>query len=396
MTPEELERQRQQTGVAQGGTGYVSGQVAPTGQAMAALGVAPAGGAPGTPRTGTTSATTPTSGPIGRPQSGGTTTTMGALTAPTAGTPRTPAPAPPPGDTTTTTSALTSFGGAGPQPTNTGTTRGPSAVPLGENASPTVWGLNQVQPGLGDKFDPGSKLVGNYLTPTMADLSPALASQRAGFGLSDDLSSERYDYRPGAAASQEGVTLDRTDATQIRGGQQRALEALGAAARGEVPSAAELQMRREAGRNVAATLGQARALGGRSAGGAARAGTLASADILARNSTEGAALRAAEQDRARQAEMQALGMVRGQDEDASLAQGRLTQEQRQNNLRAQVEQNELAERHRQMLLQGQLQALGIGTGAGNAAVGASQANAAAANKFQGGIMDIGAGLLGGA
>jgi hypothetical protein len=226
--------------------------------------------------------------------------------------------------------------------------------------------------------------VDNFLSPTVTDTGPATAAQKAAFGISDSLDRERYDYRPGAAASQDRIALDKAQAEQTRQRQLDALEALTAAANGSVPSAAEFQMRREAGRNVADTLGQARALGGRSAGGAARAGTLASADLLANTSVQGAQLRAAEQDRNRQALIGALSGVRGQDVDTASADARLAQEANANNLRAQLEQNELAERHRLALLESQLKALGIGTGAAASILGAASKNADAQNAFKGG------------
>jgi len=452
--PDELERRRQQTGVSAGGAGYTSGQVPPSGQAMAALGIAPAtsgtsrgvdpnatpGAAPpaapaSNPVQGAAGAlaqnaqvarggTMPTSGPIGpnraasgapRPvggefvgsavtpqpvpgagSRGDTTTVSSALMAPGTA----PAASAPAGvrrgempavtaDTTTRTGAISTPGGTPPSGAArgpTGTTQGQRPIPVGGDASPTVNALNRVSPGLGDSLDPGSSLVDQYLRPTLTDTTPGAATQQAGFGLSDDLSRERFDYRPGAAASQDVVGLDKAQADQIRAKQEEALAGLRAAATGAVPSAAEIQMRQEAGRNVAATLGQARALGGRSAGGAARAGTLATADLLARNNVEGAALRAAEQDRARQAEIAALGGVRGQDVDTASREAQLRQEAYQNNLRAQLDQNELAERHRQTLLQAQLQALGIGGQAAAAIMNAGSANAAAQNKFQGGVL----------
>jgi len=273
--------------------------------------------------------------------------------------------APPAGDVTTRTSGLANA--------NTGTTPGTSLIPeTGSTGNSTI--------------DQGINGVRDYLTPKLGDTGPSAASQRAAFGLSDDLNSERYTYRPGAAASQDVVSLNKQQADETRARQNQAIEALTAAANGTVPSAAELQMREEAGRNVAATLGQARALGGRSAGGAARAGTLASADILAKNSVEGAQLRAAEQDRNRQALQTALGGVRGQDIDTAAKEAGLTQEAYQNNLRAQLEQNELAEKHRQMLLDNQLKALGLGTTAAGQIVGAGAKNAETENNFKGGWM----------
>lgn len=426
LTAEQVDERRKETGVDPGATGYVSGQVPPTGRAMAALGgspgqqstppsasaTAPTGSAPpgSTGQGGTQSSFLPpgasgnggaqptqssflppgasgNGGAQGTGQSvgsawlpgGDTTTTQSALTSGAAAPPMT---APPRGDVSTRTGEITN---------NTGTTSGKTPVPTGSSASPTVWAGEKL--GI-DVPDPGSDLVNEYLQPTLADLSPALNSQRAAFGIQDDLTQERYDYRPGAAAAQDAVSLNKQQADETRARQMAALGGLEDAAAGRVPSAAELQMRAEAGRNVAATLGQARALGGRSAGGAARAGTLASADILSRNSIQGAQLRAAEQDRNRQALTQAALGIRGQDVDTASQDARLLQDQRQNNLQSQIEQNRLAEQHRQALLDAQLKALGIGAGSGNAAVGASGANAAAQNKFQGGVFDLGLGAFG--
>jgi hypothetical protein len=223
--------------------------------------------------------------------------------------------------------------------------------------------------------------------PSTASTDPTVNAQNAAFGLGGNLDAERYNYRPGAAAAQDAVTLDQQQANETRARQQQALDALTAAANGTVPSAAELQMRQEAARNIAATLGQARALGGRSAGGAGRNATLASADILSKNRADAAQLRAAEQDRNRQALLTALGGVRGQDVDTAAKQAGLTQEAYANNLRSQLEQNELAEKHRQELLEAQLKAYGIGTNAATATLGANEKNAEAKNKGIGGLFD---------
>lgn len=384
---------RPETGVATGGAGYVSGQVAPTGSATTALGaVPPPGGSQTTLPTQVGGATIPAGG--WRPQfaaappadswrnpaasGAGTETITSALATPAP----TAAPAPTSGgwrtgaapDTTTVQSALgisspAANGATGTSNPNTGTYNNPALVSTG-NA-----GVDRI-------LDPGGIFTG----ATMTDTGPAVAAQKAAFGISDDLNQERYDYRPGAAAAQDRVSLDKTQADQTRGGQVDALGRLRDAATGAVPSAAELQMRREAGKNVAATLGQARALGGRSAGGAARAGTLATADILANNTAQGAQLRAAEQERARAAEMAALGTVRGQDVDTANADARLAQEANANNLRSQLEQNDLAEKHRLTLLDEQLKALGIGTGAAGSILNAGAANANADNKQKGGIL----------
>jgi len=361
LTPEEIERRKAQTGVDPGATGYVSGQTTPgVHSALDALG-AP-GGVPTTARNAG-----PTPAPAPPPGMGDTTTVTSGLTSGTPdGVPRgAPLTATPPaGDVTTRTSGLSNA-------PNSGTTSGTPIIPNTPSTGNST-------------IDQGINGVRDYLTPKLGDTGPSAASQRAAFGLSDDLNRERYDYRPGAAAAQDVVELNKQQMDETRARQNQALESLTAAANGTVPSAAELQMRQEAGRNVAATLGQARALGGRSAGGAARAGTLASADILAKNSVEGAQLRAAEQDRNRQQLMSALGGVREQDIGTSKADADLRNQAYQNNLRSQLEQNDLAEKHRQALLDSQLKALGIGTNAAGDIVGAGIKNAETENKFKGG------------
>lgn len=353
QAPTETPEQRAaRTGVNPGGQGAVSGQVAPgTGtSALAALGGATAPGAPVPDwRGGGAPAPAPGSGqgwrasvPAPAPNGwrsvapgGGTATMTSGLTAGAPG-------------TATTSSALTS-GGA-----NTGTQ--PGFSPLGPLAGP----VNSI-PIVGP-------LIGGLTTTSAVDLSPGLNAQRAAYGISDDLDRERFDYRPGDAPS---MNID----SDIRQGQVTALGDLRKAATGAVPSVAELQSREAAGRAVAATLGQARALGGRSAGGAARAGTMASADILARTATEGAQLRAQEMERARAQEIAALQGVRGQDTDIGRA-----------NLGAQLDTNQLAEQHRMKLLEGRLQALGIGSQTIASILGAAKANADAENKAKGGIV----------
>lgn len=360
ITPEQIAARQPQTGVSPGGTGYVSGQAQPVGQALAAL---------GTPRS-----TAPTGGQVANTvgtaidaagagyQPGQTTNAVNSAIGAAGG-------------TTTVQSGLglsspAASGQPGTSNTNTGTYTDPALATTGNS------GLDRV-------LDPGGIFTGAVKT----DTGPAVASQRAAFGLSDNLDAERYNYRPGAAAAQDRVQLDTTLADQTRLGQTDALGRLRDAATGNVPSAAELMMRREAGKNVAATLGQARALGARSAGGAARAGTLASADILARNTADSAVLRAGEQERARAAEIAALGGVRGQDQDQAAKNAGLAQEANANNLRSQLEQNELAEKHRLTLLDEQLKALGIGAGAAGSILNAGAANAAAENKKNAGILD---------
>lgn len=393
------EMRKAQTGVDPGAAGYSSGQVAPASTA----GAVPTGIPRGTPLPTPAPAPGPTAPVATTVGSNGGQQQIGGYSGGGAPPPGTPTGGVQAGGSgvTTRTGAITSGSpqvspgfGAGavtsPIASNTsGTTQGESPIPTGGDISPTVNVLNRVSPGLGDKYDVGS----NFLRPTQADLSPTQDANAKAFGISDNLDTERYNYRPGQAPAQTRVELDTTNPDQIRERQLAALGGLNDAANGRVPSAAEIQMRREAARNSAATLGAARALGGRSAGGAARAGTLASADILSQNNVAGAQLRASEQERARAAEIAALGGVRGQDTDISQANANLNQAANANNLTAQTQANQLAEQHRQALLDAQLKALGIGTTAAGDTVSASKANADADNKLKGGILDMGSKAL---
>jgi len=242
--------------------------------------------------------------------------------------------------------------------------------------------LNRISPGLGDSVDPGS----NLLRPTMADLGPTQQAQAAAFGAAGNFDQERFDYRPGSAPAQDRVQLDTTKADELRQRQFGSLDDLAAAARGEVASPAEIQLRQQAARNNAATFGAARALGGRSAGGAGRAATLASTDANIRTNADAGLMRATEQANARNALISALSGVRGQDIDISQANANLGQAANANNLQSQTQANALAEQHRQALIEAQLQAMGIGTNAASATVGASKANAEADNKLKGNIV----------
>ena len=364
-SPESEADREARTGVDRGGTGYVSGQVNPNATATTARAAA---------------AYAPTAAPAAAPAPAASPYPLGYSRAAGAQAPGTAYSAPADSDITTQQSALTApqlgtapTAGAG---ANTGTTQGRSPIPTGQNISPTVYVGNQISPGLGDSIDPGS----NLLRPTMTDLSPTQNAQAAAFGAAGNFNQERYDYRPGSAPAQDRVALDTANADQLRARQFGSLDDLAAAARGEVTSPAELQLRQQAARNNAATFGAARALGGRSAGGAGRAATLASTDANIRTNADAGQLRATEQANARNQLISALSGVRGQDIDISQSNANLGQAANANNLTAQTQANALAEQHRQALIEAQLQAMGIGTTAASATVAGSKANADTDNK----------------
>lgn len=362
ISPEEAAKRQQQTGVNPGGTGYVSGQANPaTNNAMSALG---GGFLPSR-----TTASAPTAAPATAPT--GTAPGAGGVfaVAPT------PVSTPPPvsrgfgpsaAPVTTQTGALSS----------TGTTEGPRAISTGNATADKI-------------LDPGNIFGG----ATQVDLAPAQAAQRAGYNLSDQFGNERYNYRPGEAPSQDRVQLDTANSDQIRARQLGSLDALTAAANGTVPSAAEIQLEQQAAKNNAANLGAARALGGRSAGGAARNATVANAEANNATNVAAAAQRAVEQANARNALSGALTGVRGQDVDVSQANANLGQAANANNLQAQTQTNQLAEQHRQNLINAQLSALNIGTTGGTAGLTAAAKNADAANKQKAGILGTASDVL---
>lgn len=373
VSPETEEQRQARTGVDRGGTGYVSGQVNPG----AAYSAPPPQQPAPAPATAPYAGAAPVA-PTGQPARGAWMGIRPGIA---------PPPPPPQSDITTKTSAITSPVQLGTEPTagagpNTGTTQGRSPIPTGGNASPTVNVLNRISPGLGDSVDPGS----NLLRPTMTDLGPTQQAQAAAFGAAGNFDQERFDYRPGSAPAQDRVQLDTAAADQLRQRQFGSLDDLAAAARGEVASPAEIQLRQQTAKNNAATFGAARALGGRSAGGAGRAATLASTDANIRTNADAGLLRATEQANARNALISALSGVRGQDIDISQANANLGQAANANNLQSQTQANALAEQHRQALIEAQLQAMGIGTTAASATVGASRANADADNKLKGNIV----------
>ena len=368
-----------QTGVNPGGQGYVSGQVNPN--ALAALSAPAAAPAPVPASTGPTVYRGADNANATLGGGGQYYSAVSDLQAqPTATAPVQIGAASP--------SALTGKIGTTPVAS---APAAPAAAPGTTTANPagTTNGYNPLNSGVIGASGIGgavNTLTGGLLQTEQADLSGVHAAQNADFGAAQNLAKERYDYTPGAAPSQSGVTLNTGNADQTRAQQQGALAALGDAAAGRVPSAAELQMRAQAAKNNAATLGAARALGGRSAGGVARAATVANAGSNAATNAAGAQLRAGEQATARQQQIAALSGVRSQDVDTAQAQAALDQARNSNNLTAQTTANAQAEAQRQALLQAQLQAMGYGSSAAGAGATASAANAAAQNSAKGGVL----------
>lgn len=228
--------------------------------------------------------------------------------------------------------------------------------------------------------------LSNFTSPSTADLSGVHSAQNAAFGLAQNVGNERQTFIPQAAPQQATTVLDTGAADQTRARQTAALDALTGAANGTVPSAAEIAARAAAGRAAASNLGQARALGGRSAGGVARAATLANTDLAARTNADLMANRANEQAVARNQLVDALGGVRNQDIGQATTQANLTQQGAGNNLNATLQTNNQNQDWRKALLDAQLQAYGIGTNAAVGGANASAKNAEAQNQYKGGIV----------
>lgn len=174
----------------------------------------------------------------------------------------------------------------------------------------------------------------------------------------------------GAGAAGAGAPMGAADRLQAM--QFGALNQLGAAAAGKVPSPAELQLQQQSARNMASQFGLAAALQGRSPGMALRNATQGAAQIQGQTNQDAATLRAQEEANARNAYIQALQGSYGQ----------------------QLQQRGLDINQQQGLTQAQLQALGIGTQAGIGNANASAANAASQNAFTGQILGTGAQLAG--
>jgi len=377
ISDDEAKRRQAQTGVSTGGTGYQSGMAPP----------------PGSQPTGYAA---PTGGPKDYSQN----PALAPFTDAQRGTNPNRGWGVPNGanDTTTRTSNLT-LGQVAPSTGQSGQTGYNPSRGGGTNYGSTATQGASPASGVNTQgYNPGGPVVGGVLgkvpylgeltSTATTNLAPTQQAQAAAMGLSGNLENERFNYRPGEAPAQDRVQLDTAQADQTRARQQASLDALTGAANGTVPSAAELQMEEQAGRNNAATLGMARALGGRSAGGSARAATLAQGEANANTTVAGAAQRAAEQANARNALSSALQGVRGQDIDTSQANANLGQAANANNLQAQTQANQLAEQHRQELLKAQLEALGIGQKAAGDTVQASQANTNAINKTKGTYQDL--------
>lgn len=131
---------------------------------------------------------------------------------------------------------------------------------------------------------------------------------------------------PVAAGTVDAARIDTGREEQIRREQTSAIGDIRAAARGEVPSAADIQTKAAVERAIANQFSAATAAQGRSVGGALRGATEGAAAQVADIESQGAARRAAEQEAARGLLVTATGQARGQDIGQAQAQAQLDQQ----------------------------------------------------------------------
>jgi hypothetical protein len=142
---------------------------------------------------------------------------------------------------------------------------------------------------------------GNMLGLKKPDLSGLQGAQDRAFGTQDRLAAER-----GGFVGRADPAWDQA----FRLAQGKNIYDLQQAAAGKVPSPAEIQLQRQAGVNAARQFGLAAALQGRNPGAAMRSARLGSLATQAGTNVDAAMLRAAEQNQARNALVQAIAAGR--------------------------------------------------------------------------------------
>jgi len=180
-------------------------------------------------------------------------------------------------------------------------------------------------------------------------------------GLATSFADERKDYVPQTGAQD-----------QTRGQQEQSLGQLQAAAAGQVPSAAEQQLKRQTAVDTARQFGLASALRGHSPGSALRTASEGAASITGQANNDAATLRANEQANARGQLAGALQGVRGQD----------------------ITQQQTNDAWRKALLDAQIAASGQSAGTVASEQAAEAARAAAATQKQGGFLSAGGSIIG--
>jgi hypothetical protein len=152
--------------------------------------------------------------------------------------------------------------------------------------------------------------VGDLLDPSVSSVDTTRAAEdrdRAN-RLAEEIAATRR-------AAGGDIAADRAAQNQTRAQQDQSVADLQAAARGEVPSAAEMQLKQQASTDAARQYAMAAALGGGvSAGGALRQASMGAAQVNGAANTAAAITRATEQANARTALSNAIQQKRQQDQ----------------------------------------------------------------------------------
>jgi hypothetical protein len=199
-----------------------------------------------------------------------------------------------------------------------------------------------------------------------ADLGPAKQVVGEGINVEQGLGAQRNAF----GAQMTGPQYNPYFANQNLIQQQGAINDLGQAAAGRVPSPAELQLRQQGAANASQAFGLAAAMQGRSPGAALRIAQKPALQTQTQTNAQAGIQRAQEQQAARQAYFNALQGLQGQ------VQGQRGQDITQYG----------------NLLQGQIGALNAAGSAAGAYSNASAANAAGKNAMYGGLISSGASL----
>lgn len=230
--------------------------------------------------------------------------------------------------------------------------------------------------------------------PDKADQAPLTEEQARAKALADSLARERTGLQERQGPVAQTALINRGVANAQQGRQNGALDLQQTAATGGAPSAAEIAGRNMAARGAAQQFGQAAALqGSMSAGGALRAALEGSQAVLAQNTNDTMAARAAEMAHARDAYAASTQAARGQDIGLATDQAQLQQQTGLANQSAQVATNAQTQAQRQALLDAQMKGEGLTSDAATAKYKAGAADTAATNAHNSAILDAGLGAL---
>lgn len=191
---------------------------------------------------------------------------------------------------------------------------------------------------------------------------------------------------PLSAPTQRTQTINATNQNQTRGQQEQAIQALQGAAAGTAPDAATIQLQQQAQLNNAASIDNAAALRGRTAGSSFAAANRQNALSQLQTNATAASQRAADMANARTALTGALAGQQTQDQGAAQAQAQLNQTAAQNNLQSQLTTSGQNITNQLGLINAGLTSQGQQVTAAGDIVGANTTNAQTQNSYNGGLI----------